>query len=74
MYTGHTPHLVTLVGQPTGGTRWLLSGTGEPGHVAPVPDLDLPTGALWADEPGADGHHGYVNLGAVTASAPAASG
>jgi hypothetical protein len=37
-----------------------------------VPHLDLPVGALWADEPGADGHHGYVNLGAVTASLPLA--
>lgn len=64
------PMLVSLMGQLTGGTRWLLPGTGEPGHAAPVPHLDLPTGALWADEPGADGHHGYVNLGDVTSSPP----
>jgi len=65
------PILVSLMGQLTGGERWLLPSSGEPGHAAPVPALDLPTGALWADEPGADGHHGYVNLGAVTASEPA---
>lgn len=65
------PILVSLMGQLTGGTRWLLPASGEPGHEAEVPSLDLPTGALWADEPGADGHHGYVNLGAVTASPPA---
>lgn len=64
------PVLVSLMGQLTGGTRWLLPGTGEPGHPVDVPDLDLPVGALWADEPGADGHHGYVNLGVVTASPP----
>lgn len=66
------PMLVSLMGQLTGGERWLLPGDGQPGHAAPVAELDLPTGALWADEPGADGHHGYVNLGAVTASPPAA--
>jgi hypothetical protein len=65
------PMLISLMGQLTGGTRWLLPGTGESGHAAEVPHLDLPVGALWADEPGADGHHGYVNLGAVTASPPA---
>ncbi len=65
------PILVSLMGQLTGGERWLLPGTGEPGHAAAVPQLDLPAGTLWADEPGADGHHGYVNLGAVTASPPA---
>ena len=65
------PMLVSLMGQLTGGTRWLLPGTGEPGGPTEVPQLDLPGGALWADEPGADGHHGYVNLGAVTASPPA---
>ncbi len=64
------PILVSLMGQLTGGTRWLLPGSGEPGHASAVPHLDLPTGALWADEPGADGHHGYVNLGHVTASPP----
>lgn len=65
------PILVALMGQLTGGERWLLPGTGEPGSPARVPELDLPAGALWADEPGVDGHHGYVNLGAVTASPPA---
>ncbi len=64
------PILVSLMGQLTGGTRWFLPGTGAPGHAADVPHLDLPTGALWADEAGADGHHGYVNLGDVTASPP----
>ena len=65
------PILVSLMGQLTGGTRWLLPGSGDPGHAAAVAEIDLPTGALWADQPGADGHHGYVNLGAVTASPPA---
>lgn len=65
------PVLVSVMGQLTGGTRWLLPGNGEAGHPVPVPQLDLPVGALWADDPGADGHHGYVNLGAVTASPPA---
>lgn len=64
------PVLVSLMGQLTGGERWLLPGDGGPGHPTAVPELDLPAGALWADEPGADGHHGYVNLGAVTASPP----
>ncbi len=65
------PILVSLMGQLTGGSRWLLPATGEPGLAADVAPLDLPVGALWADEPGTDGHHGYVNLGAVTSSAPA---
>lgn len=67
------PVAVALLGQLTGGSRWVLPGNGEPGRVVPVPELDLPTGALWADEPGADGHHGYVNLGAVSPSSPARS-
>lgn len=67
------PILVSLMGQLTGGQRWLLPASGEPGYPAAVPKLDLPTGALWADEPGVDGHHGYVNLGAVTASHPASA-
>lgn len=65
------PILVSLMGQLTGGTRWLLPTNGEPGFAADVAPLDLPVGALWADQPGADGHHGYVNIGAVSASPPA---
>ncbi len=64
------PGMVSLLGQPTGGTRWVLSAEDGHGSVVPVPDLELPVGALWAEEPGADGHHGYVNLGPVTASPP----
>ena len=65
------PILVSLMGQLTGGTRWILPTNGEPGFAAGVAPLDLPAGALWADQPGADGHHGYVNIGAVSASPPA---
>jgi len=65
------PAMVSLLGQLTGGTRWVLAPDGSEGGIVDVPDLDLPAGALWGDEPGADGHHGYVNVGPVTASPPA---
>ncbi len=67
------PTLTALYGQLTGGTRWLLPADASEGAVFDVPHLELPAGALWADEVGADGHHGYLNIGHVTASPPHAS-
>ncbi len=64
------PVMVSLQGQLTGGTRWVLGPNSPGGEAAEVPKLDLPAGALWGDEPGDDGHHGYVNVGPVTASEP----
>ncbi len=64
------PVMVSLMGQLTGGTRWVLPKDGSAGIVVDVPELALPAGALWADDVGADGHHGYVNIGPVTASLP----
>lgn len=64
------PDLVALVGRATGGSIWMLSAERESGAVVPLSDVDLPLGALWVAAPGADGHHGYVNVGRVTASLP----
>jgi hypothetical protein len=64
------PVMVSLMGQLTGGTRWVLPKDSSEGRVVEVEPLELPAGALWADEPGADGHHGYLNVGPVTASPP----
>ena len=64
------PRMVSLLLLATSGSAWKLSADG--GGPQPLPaDPGLEPGARWAPEPGADGHHGYVNLGAVTASPPA---
>ncbi len=67
------PDAVALRVAPAGGTTWVLSGApstmSTSGAVA-LPVVDVPAGALWANSPGADGHHGVISPGLVTASRP----
>ncbi len=63
------PTAVALRVTPAGGQTWILTESGT-GQVAELPNVDVPPGALWAPEPGADGHHGVLNPGAVSASSP----
>lgn len=63
------PRMLALLLLATSGSAWTLTAAG--GGPQPVPaDPGLAEGAQWAPAPGADGHHGYVNLGDVTASPP----
>lgn len=72
---------VTLLGRSSGGQAWgLRADDSRPTNTAPtfnagphaVPDdAELSPGAQWADRVGPDGFHGYVHVGAVTASPPA---
>lgn len=63
------PGSVALVGLATGGTALALGQIGP--EVRPVPpDPGVGVGAVWSDEPGVDGHHGFVNLGTVSAAQP----
>lgn len=63
------PGSVALVGLATGGTALALGERGP--EVRPVvADPGVGVGAVWSDEPGVDGHHGFVNLGTVSAAQP----
>lgn len=63
------PGTIALVGLTTGGEALTLAETGP--VVAHVPaDSGTGEGAVWSTEPGADGHHGFVNVGSVSASEP----
>ncbi len=60
---------IALLGTTSGGTALSLLPDGPmPMPVAGDPGLGV--GAVWSEEPGADGHHGFVNPGPVTAAAP----
>lgn len=63
------PHAVALRVTPASGATWVLTEAGW-GEERSLPTVDTPAGALWASSPGADGHHGVLNPGLVTASAP----
>ncbi len=65
------PRTITLFGQASGGDAWTL--TREPSSTGrhAVSDVEVEPGAIWAAEPSlTDGHHGYVNVGPVSASPP----
>ncbi len=63
------PRMVALLLLATSGSAWTLTADGGGPRELPA-DAGLEPGAHWAPQPGGDGHHGYVNLGAVTASPP----
>ncbi len=63
------PEAIALRVSPAGGRAWILTEEGA-GAALELPTVDAPTGALWAPSPGADGHHGVLSPGVVTASAP----
>lgn len=65
------PQTVALRVTPASGETWVLTEAGR-GEARILPTVDTPPGALWAASPGADGHHGVLNPGLVTASGPLA--
>ncbi len=82
------PQAVALLGRSSGGQAWGLRADEQspesseiaeldagftPGPHAVPDDAELSPGAQWADRVGPDGFHGYVHVGPVTASPPAAS-
>ncbi len=63
------PGSIALMGLTTGGEALTLFADGP--VVTPMPgDPAIGEGAVWSAEPGADGHHGFVNVGPVTAAEP----
>ncbi len=63
------PRLVSLQTLATSGEAWTLTTNG-PG-VYPVTAAEgSPIGSEWTSQLGADGFHGYCNVGPVTASLP----
>ncbi len=56
----------------TGGEAWTLGANG-PGATAVAAADGLPEGASWADDVGADGRNGYLNIGVAHASPPFSS-
>ncbi len=64
------PRTLCLAGQATGGEAWMLTGDERPDGPYPVATIDVAAGALWAPEPGLDGHHGSLTIGSVTPSPP----
>lgn len=63
------PGSVALVGLATGGSALVLGEDGpQVGAVSADPGVGI--GAVWSDQPGADGHHGFVNLGTVSPAQP----
>ncbi len=66
------PGSVALVGLASGGDALTLMADG-PRPVPVLAHAGVGVGAVWSAEPGSDGHHGFVNLGVVTAAEPFAS-
>ena len=63
--------MVSLLLLASGGDAWTLTTNGAGPFPVPT-EAALPEGAEWAPTVGADGHHGYANLGVVTPSPPLA--
>ncbi len=68
------PRTVALLTRARGGQAWVLLPDGTAGPTDVPDDSDLDPGASWSREAGADGHHGFVQLGLLTPSAPAHAG
>lgn len=62
--------LVALNGRWSDGSAWMLTTDRPDPGVYALSDVDLPAGAQWAEQPGDDGHHGYVHVGEITAATP----
>ncbi len=74
IHTWH-PNTIALVGRTSGGTAWTLQRGESEGRVHTVPDdAALKAEAVWATDPGRDGHHGYLHVGDVSASPPFVGG
>ena len=63
------PGSVSLLGLTSGGEALTLTPDGPAPQPVPA-DAAVGEGAVWSAEPGADGHHGFVNVGVVTPSEP----
>jgi hypothetical protein len=67
------PGSISLIGLASGGEALTLLENGP--IPCPLPSsAEVGEGAAWSDEPGGDGHHGFVNVGVVSASDPFPSG
>lgn len=63
------PGSVALLGLATAGSALVLGEDGP--EVRPVAaDPGVGIGAVWSDQPGVDGHHGFLNLGTVSPAQP----
>ncbi len=63
------PGSVALLGLTSGGEVLALTDDGP--RPQPITgDAGIGEGAVWSSDPGADGHHGFVNVGPVTAAEP----
>ncbi len=63
------PGSIALIGLASGGEALTLLENGP--VPCPVPAAaGVGEGAAWSQEPGGDGHHGFVNVGVVSASDP----
>ena len=58
---------IALLGTTSGGTALSLLPDG-PVSLSVAGNPGIGVGAVWSDEPGNDGHHGFVNPGPVTAA------
>lgn len=63
------PGSVALLGLATGGQALTLLPEGPVAQPVAA-DAGVGVGAVWSADPGADGQHGFVNLGIVTAADP----
>ncbi len=63
------PGSVALLGITSGGEALTLLPEG-PVPQPVVADAAVGEGAVWSADPGADGHHGFVNVGTVSAAEP----
>ena len=63
------PRLTSLQTLTSGGEAWTLTVDGP--AVLPLPVAEgLPVGVEWSTQLGADGFHGYLNVGELTAALP----
>ncbi len=63
------PGSIALIGLASGGEALTLLENGP--VPCPVPtSAEVGEGAAWSDEPGGDGHHGFVSVGLVSPSEP----
>ena len=63
------PGSIALVGLATGGSSLTLLPDGPVAQPV-MADAGVGIGAVWSADPGADGQHGFVNLGTVSAAEP----
>lgn len=63
------PGSIALIGLASGGEALTLLQDGPMARPVAA-DAAVGVGAVWSEEPGSDGHHGFVNVGYVSAAEP----